>query len=270
MKDKHAIARLDQAENDDDPAIKAGAEKVSRLLKEMQSRQRATRWGRMSDAEKLAEVAKRRTAIDDAVNTKARTKRELHNKLENAIRSVCVLDNDQAQLQVQTLVDTLTEITLSKPLVGDPTPFRDAGVSATKAELKSLADTSAKMVAALRGLHQPAILALADAGFLDRIGLLRTMQAVAKSARAAKRLVDEAVKRGSSVPPRRGRTPDPVPSVIARLVARHFRAMVGAEPNADGRGSRFATMLEAVFEAAEIEGNARHYAAQAINGRDMP
>lgn len=211
-------------------------------------------------------------AAEQAITDKAREAEEKRRaRIEAAIRAtITIQDTAPVAQAVENLASTIAIMTRPGLAVGTPTPFRDAGTLATDRQLASLNKRASALAFAVLSLNEPAVVALADAGFLHRADLLRLARAACRSATAARKRVTEAAKREGHAKPQKGRPAEPLALNVARLCARDFETMAGAKPTADGRASKFVNLLRGVFMVTGIRGNARHYAAQALAGREVP
>jgi hypothetical protein len=107
-------------------------------------------------------------------------KREM---LEDAFHRLVVRDG--MEQRVRHVVDLLSQIATTGP---QPIPncFRDIGRAGTRKELENIANRADALERAISNLHQPAIGALAESGFVARQPILDFLQSLAQAARGPK------------------------------------------------------------------------------------
>jgi hypothetical protein len=140
-----------------------------------------------------------------------------------------------------------------------PHRFRQIGRATSQRELDDLASHARKFATLFERLHEPAILALAEAGLFGtvRLGLPAELRLIADQCEASN-------VENMSITARRGRKENTRAIVLGRIAARAYSDLTGRHPTytTDVRTSirtgPWPRFLKAVFQAMEMDGYGDH------------
>jgi hypothetical protein len=131
--------------------------------------------------------------------------------------------------------------------------FREVGSRQTRAELNRLFRAAEKLGNAIEALHQPAILALADAGCCpDRKSITSALRKLAGKAHDATAYVKN---REPNLSHRRDRRA----LVVARIIVDRYEELFGRRTDLPGQSPGLAGLIKDVFAVIGVPGN--HVAA---------
>lgn len=185
--------------------------------------------------------------------------------IEAAFRRLPLLTGKEDSLRMA--VNMLANVDCSGP--GTPPPkFSAVGRNQTSKELQKLARLADALAECIDALHEPAILALADAGLEVRLKLPSSLRDIAKRARQTD--LDQL-----PAAPHGGKPTNNRAHAIADMLAYHYHALTGEEPSRhfdpysdnDTSRSPFVTLVDEMFRAMGLHVNAEHVARAAIGRR---
>jgi hypothetical protein len=144
--------------------------------------------------------------------------------------------------------------------------YRPAGKKVSEAELERYAKAAEELAAAAEGMHQPAILALAEVGGTPWRREGEALRERAVRARVAK------VWARTPTAPKPGRPVDGLSRVAAELVIHHFGQITGAsaylpaKANLPGARGGLAQFAVRVWQILDIPGDARNTVNRVLEG----
>jgi hypothetical protein len=129
--------------------------------------------------------------------------------------------------QLRHAVDLLTRIAEAGP---QPIPncFRDIGRAGTRKELESLANRADALERAISDLHQPAIGALAESGFVARQSILDFLRSLALAARGPRALAY--LENEVPIKPKSTKPPDMLANGVGAILANDYFVLTGKKP----------------------------------------
>jgi hypothetical protein len=147
------------------------------------------------------------------------------NRIEAAFQRLVIRDGMEQQLR--HAVDLLTRIAEAGP---QPIPncFRDIGRAGTRKELESLANRADALERAISDLHQPAIGALAESGFVARQSILDFLRSLALAARGPRALAY--LENEVPIKPKSTKPPDMLANGVGAILANDYFVLTGKKP----------------------------------------
>jgi hypothetical protein len=164
------------------------------------------------------------------------------------------------QLMIAAFASTMTHLARGAYGVAGTTPnrFRQIGRATSERELNDLARHARKVATLFERLHEPAILALADAGLFGtiRLGLPAELRLIADQC-------DAANVENMSIAGKRGPKENTRAIVLGRIAARAYVDLTGRDPtyttdHISARTGPWPRFLKAVFQAMKMDGYGDH------------
>jgi hypothetical protein len=146
-------------------------------------------------------------------------------RIEAAFQRLVIKDG--MEQRVRHTVDLLTQIAATGPQ-SFPNCFRDKGRAGTRKELENIANRADALERAISNLHQPAIGALAESGFVARQPILDFLQSLAQAARGPKALAY--LEKEVAVKPKTTKPPDTLANGVGAFLANEYFVLTGKKP----------------------------------------
>lgn len=211
---------------------------------------------------------------------------EKRDEIECALRRLPFLPGAESALR--RAVDLLTIVASTGSPCVNPNPFYPASKRATAHELHALHAAALRLMQnpnaanrhglarLINALHEPGVLALADAGFIERVRLRDMLLSDADAARLRPLLskLGRAAQTASvsNIPsgPTKGAHKKFLPRDVAKILAHYYRSITGkspviiVNPLTNVAGGAFVRLVADVFNAIGIRASAEAMARAAI------
>ena len=151
--------------------------------------------------------------------------------------------------RVRLLAGPITTVAVARvPPNARPASFRASGRATARKELDGLAECAERLVQRIGGLHQPAIIALANRGVTrHRAELL--LLAFARAFRSADVSgVPEKVKSA-------GRPPNHQQCLVAHLIINAYEELSGGREDIPGKSQGLTTLIKEIFALTQLDGD---------------